>query len=73
MSVFLMNICLFEKGKEPLRCSLMYQVILANEEGKVEAARAVDETNELNNVQITDNIVLRKLLVSSNISVEIPF
>lgn len=48
-------------------------MIVANEERKVEAARAVDETNELNNVQITDNIVLRKLLVSSNISVEIPF
>lgn len=51
----------------------MYQVIPAKEEVKVDAARAVDEPIELNTVQITDNIVLRKLLVSSNTSVEIPF
>ncbi|PRQ22905.1 putative transcription factor interactor and regulator CCHC(Zn) family [Rosa chinensis] len=37
-------------------------VIPAKEEVKVDAARAVDEPIELNTVQITDNIVLRKLL-----------
>ncbi|KAL6209844.1 hypothetical protein ACLB2K_020783 [Fragaria x ananassa] len=37
-------------------------VNLAKEKVKVDEGGAVDETIELNNVQITDNIVLRKLL-----------
>lgn len=49
--------------------------MVANEEEKVEAANAVDlaEAEQLNNVEISDNVVLRKLLVSSNFCFEMPY
>lgn len=46
---------------------------LAKEKVKVDEGGAVDETIELNNVQITDNIVLRKLLVSFSTLLEYLF
>lgn len=49
--------------------------MVANEEEKVETANAVDlaDAEQLNNVEISDNVVLRKLLVSSNICFEMPY
>lgn len=49
--------------------------MVANEEEKIEVANAVDlaEAEQLNNVEISDNVVLRKLLVSSTICFEMPY
>ncbi|PQQ04897.1 protein AIR2 [Prunus yedoensis var. nudiflora] len=53
-----------ERKKRIKKTKIEDQAVVANEEEKVEVANAVDlaEAEQLNNVEISDNVVLRKLL-----------